>query len=136
MRIDYRSNQMRTFVLPAIIPIAIFGLVACAGVEKMTGREPIIDMAGVDPATLEQDMAECEAYADQVEVGRQTAVGAATGAAVGGVIGAVFGNGQTAARTATVGATTGGVSGASGALSERRQVIRNCLVGRGYRVLN
>jgi outer membrane lipoprotein SlyB len=127
---------MRTRVLLAVIPVAVLVLTSCAGVEKLTGREPIIDMAGVDPETLEQDMAECEAYADQVDVRRQTTVGAATGAAVGGVIGAVFGNSQTAARTAGVGATTGGVSGASGALSERRQVIRNCLLGRGYRVLN
>ena len=127
---------MRAPMTLTIVSAIVFGLCACTSVEKLTGREPIIDMAGVDPEALEQDMAECEVYADQVEVARQTAAGAATGAVVGGVVGAVFGNGETAARTAGVGATTGGVSGAGGALAERRMVIRNCLVGRGYKVLN
>lgn len=122
-----------TLVLMALV---LSGLSSCRGVERLTGREPIIDMAGVDPEVLELDMAECEAYADEVEVGRQVATGAATGAVVGGTIGAIFGNGETAARTAGVGAATGSVRGAGGAMSERRQVIRNCLIGRGYLVLN
>ena len=111
-------------------------LVACAGTESLTGNDPIVDMAGVDVAAYEQDLLECQRYADDVQVARQTTTAAAAGAAVGGVVGAIFGNSSTAARGAGAGATTGAVRGVGGALSERQTVIRNCLLGRGYRVLN
>lgn len=111
-------------------------LAACAGIEEFTGQEPIIDTQGIDLAALEQDKLECAAYADQVPVGRQAAVAAGTGAVLGGAIGGIFGNSSTAARSAGVGAASGAVQGTGGGLRDRQQVIRNCLLGRGYRVLN
>ena len=111
-------------------------LASCAGVEEFTGKEPIIDTQGVDLVTLEQDKLDCQAYADQVQVGRQAAVAAGTGAVLGGVIGGVFGNSSTARRGAGAGAASGAVQGTDGGLRDRQEVIRNCLLGRGYRVLN
>ncbi len=111
-------------------------LAGCAGIEEFTGQEPIIDTQGIDLASLEQDKQECAAYADEVPVGRQAAVAAGTGAVVGGVIGGIVGNSSTASRTAGVGAASGAMSGTAGGLRDRQQVIRNCLLGRGYRVLN
>ena len=98
--------------------------------------EPIVDTQGVNMANYEQDLQECREYGDEVAVGQRTAGGAATGAVVGGIFGGIFGNGGTAARTAGAGGVSGGVSGASAGYAERREVIRNCLIGRGYRVLN
>jgi hypothetical protein len=116
--------------------LIVTSLAGCAGIEEFTGNEPIIDTQGVDLATFEQDKLECQAYANEVQVGRKAAVGAGTGAVLGGAIGGIFGNGSTAARTAGAGAASGAVQGASGGLRDRQQVIRNCLQGRGYRVLN
>jgi outer membrane lipoprotein SlyB len=118
------------------IVVMTVSLAACAGIEELTGNEPIIDTQGVDLASLEQDKLECQAYADQVQVGRQTATAAGTGAVLGGVLGGVFGNSSTAARGAGAGAASGAVQGVGGGLRDRQQVIRTCLLGRGYRVLN
>lgn len=98
--------------------------------------DPIVDLQGVDPAAYERDRAECEQYAAQVGVAERTAAGAAVGAAVGAAAGAVLGNSRTAERGAGVGAIGGGVRGAASGVRERRQVLHNCLRGRGYRVLN
>lgn len=107
------------------------GLVGCA-----YNRPPIVDMAGVDVAAWQRDLQECEAYADQVQVAAQAGSGAAAGAVVGAAVGAVFGNSTTAARGAGAGAVSGAAGGTSRGFAERRQVVRNCLLGRGYRVLN
>jgi hypothetical protein len=86
-------------------------------------------------ARLKQDKQKCAAYVDEVPGGRQAVAAASTGAVVGGVIGGIVGNSSTASRTAGVGAASGAMSGTDG-LRDRQQVIRNCLLGRGYRVLN
>ena len=51
--------------------------------------EPIIDTKGVDPDLLAEDMAECEAYTEQVDVAQGVGKGAALGGAVGAATGAV-----------------------------------------------
>jgi outer membrane lipoprotein SlyB len=115
---------------PTLILLTV-GLTGCA-----FNRLPIVDMAGVDAAAYQGDLQECAAYADQVQVAAQAGSGAAAGAVVGAAVGAVIGNSSTAARGAGVGAVSGATSGSGRALAERRQVVRNCLLGRGYRVLN
>jgi uncharacterized protein YcfJ len=109
---------------------------SCGTPESVFGREPIVDTRGVDPRDLAADMAECRAFADQAQAGRQAVAGAATGAVVGGVLGAVVGNRNTAQTAAGVGGVLGGVSGGGSGLAERQQVLRNCLISRGYRLLN
>jgi hypothetical protein len=95
---------------------------------------PIIDTKGVDLAQYQQDLAECEAYKDQVNTGEGVAKGTAGGAAVGGAIGAIAGG--SAARGAGIGAVSGGAESARIADREKADVVKNCLRGRGYRVLN
>jgi hypothetical protein len=106
----------------------VIGVSACA-----SSRGPIIDTKGVDMAKYEQDLAECRQYGREVQPARGAAKGAAGGAAVGAAIGAITGS---AARGAGVGAVSGAAqSGAEGA-RERPTVVKNCLRGRGYNVLN
>lgn len=102
---------------------------------------PIVDMKGVDQERYERDLAECRQYADQVDVARSAGggalLGAAGGAAVGAVVGAITGSPGTGA---AVGGGAGGTSGlfaggASGA-NKKERVVRNCLRGRGYSVLD
>ncbi|MBK8176196.1 MAG: glycine zipper family protein [Rhodospirillales bacterium] len=103
--------------------------------------DPIVDMKGVDPARYDNDLAECEQYADQVSVGRSAAGGAlfggAAGAAVGAAVGAVTGRpGSGAAIGGAGGGTSGLFGGAASGSSKQQRVVRNCLRGRGYKVLD
>ena len=113
----------------------LFLLSACSSFLDPSGA--IVDMKGVDYEQYEADLASCERFADEVPFGKHVGVGAATGAVVGGATGAISGaNKQGTARSAGVGAVYGGTKGGIGAAMEKRQVLRECLRGRGYRVLN
>ena len=102
-----------------------------------TTDEIIIDTKGVNMAQYEVDKSECEVYADEVRTGEKAARGAASGAVLGGVIGAIGGDSsEAAARGAGVGAVTGGARGANDGQRSEVQVVKQCLRGRGYKVLN
>lgn len=109
-------------------------LSACASTPR--GGNVIIDTQGVNMQAYQNDLAQCEAYADEVSVGQQAAQGAAVGAVVTGAIGAVVGGQRVAERGAAAGGISGGARGTMSALRERGQVVKTCLRGRGYRVLN
>jgi uncharacterized protein YcfJ len=113
-------------------PVAVFALLALV-TACTTTDEIIIDKKGVDMARYEQDLAECRSYATEVKTGEKVAKGAASGAVVGGLIGAITGD---AAKSAGVGAVGGGAKGASEGERQEVQVVKNCLRGRGYRILN
>ncbi len=106
------------------------GLGACAG------KRVIVDTQGVDMSRYERDYADCETYAGQVNTGGQVARSAGFGAAIGAALGAIFGNSSAVARGAGAGGVVGGAKGAVRGDNEKTQVLRNCLRGRGYRVLN
>lgn len=124
---------MRTRNLAAF---ALLVITSCASVEDLSGNNPIVDTQGVNLATYNRDLNECRAYADEVQIAEKAASGAVTGAVVGGVVGAVVGDSDTAQRAAGVGAVAGGARGIIEGIREREMVIKRCLVGRGYRVLN
>ncbi len=117
-----------------LLPIAL--LAACASVEEMTGNNPIIDTQGVNMIAYNGDLSECQDYADQVAIGQKAVAGAVSGGVVGSVFGAVLGDSDTAQRGAGVGAVGGGARGVGEGLREWERVIRTCLRGRGYRVVN
>lgn len=116
-----------------LIPLVVAALSA---VGCTTTDEIIIDQKGVNMTQYQQDLAECREYAAGVKTGEKAARGAASGAVVGGLIGAVVGDSSDAAQGAGVGAVTGGAKGVSQGEREQVQVVKNCLRGRGYRVLN
>ena len=99
--------------------------------------EPIIDRKGVDMSRYYVDKEECEAYAIEVRTGEKVARGAVGGAVVGGAIGAIVNRDPDSAERGTgVGAITGGVRGAQQGVRGSERVFKQCLRGRGYRVLN
>jgi uncharacterized protein YcfJ len=98
-----------------------------------TTDEIIIDKKGVDMARYEQDLAECRSYSEEVRTGEKVAKGAASGAVVGGLIGAITGD---AGKAAGVGAVGGGARGANEGSQDEVRVVKQCLRGRGYKVLN
>jgi hypothetical protein len=95
--------------------------------------DPIIDMKGVDPVVMQVDWDECEAYSDEVIVGKGTAKGAAGGAVAGAAAGAISGD---ADRGAGYGAVWGATRSAVNGDREKQMVFKRCMRGRGYRVLN
>jgi outer membrane lipoprotein SlyB len=101
-----------------------------------TTNEIIIDQKGVDMSAYQNDLAECQSYASGVKTGEKAAKGAASGAVVGGLIGAITGGSSGAAQGAGVGAVGGGARGAMEGEETEVQVVKRCLSGRGYQVLN
>jgi len=124
---------MRTVIFAATIVLL---LSSCRQMDEITGNRPIVDTRGVDMEAYESDLQDCFTFADQVEADNRILTGAATGAVVGSVIGAAAGNSETAKRGAGVGAASGTLSGTGKVMAERQRVVRNCLAGRGYLVLN
>ena len=99
-------------------------------------KEIVIDTKGVDLNAYYDDLGDCEQYARNVDVGAETTEGAVAGAVLGGVLGAVLGNSDNAQRSAGAGAVVGGIKGNRSARHEQERIVRRCLSGRGYRVLN
>ncbi|WP_374374225.1 hypothetical protein [Dongia sp.] len=87
----------------------------------------------------QQDLSECQAYANQVSPVQDAAVGALGGAAVGAGLGALTGaafKGVSVGEGAAVGAIGGGVLGLAGGAytghQNQQDVLNNCMRGRGY----
>ncbi len=101
-----------------------------------TTDEIIIDKKGVDMSRYTADLAECRRYSAEVKTAEKGARGAVSGAVVGGAVGAIVDGSEGAGRGAGVGAVTGGAKGISEGESQEIAVVKRCLRGRGYRVLN
>ena len=111
-----------------VMTMACFG---CASVSSQ--YRPAVDTT-VSPGNYEQDLAECQRYA-------QGMVSPGTAAVVGAVLGLIVG---TIANKAThydggayrnVGAAFGAAGGANRAAEGMRETIKRCMQGRGYSVL-
>ncbi len=118
----------------AILGFVALALASCASYRGTPGDSGVIvDTKNVDMSTYQTDLAECEALAEEVPVAERAATGGAVGAVVGGAIGAIFGDGG---QGAGAGAVSGTVDGANSGLSEADRVLKRCMQGRGYKVLN
>lgn len=119
-------------ILTTLIAVAL--LAGCATAPGGARYEPLID---VKPGqNYAQDLEQCQAYAERVAgAGTGAAAGAVAGALAMGILSAVLGGGGHG-RWAAVGALTGSASGATAGETNQRDVIRRCMAGRGYSVLN
>ena len=114
-----------------LLTLALATAAGCVG-----NPMPIIDMQGVDREAFEEDLAECEAYSDEVQMGKGIAKGTGLGAAIGAATGAIGGDSTDVAEGAAYGGLWGGTESGLDADREKRDVIKRCMAGRGYRVLN
>ncbi|MEP6158905.1 MAG: glycine zipper family protein [Halieaceae bacterium] len=114
----------------------VVGLIlACAVLSACSSAPgPIVDTKGVDMARYHADLADCESYGDQVHIEQGVAKGAAAGGAVGAATGAVLS--ENVGEYAGVGAVVGAAKSAQMGDREKSQVVKRCMRGRGYRVLN
>ena len=120
--------------LLALCSLVVAVTVGCAGANV----RPLVDMKGVNEATYESDLKDCQNYAQQQSgMGSTAAKGAGAGAVVGGLLGLVTGgNGSGIAQAAGAGAVIGGAGGAFSGNQAQEAVVKRCLSGRGYKVLN
>ncbi len=108
-------------------------LMSTAAIGCAAHPEPIVDTQGVDMVRYARDLADCKTYGKQIKIEQGAAKGAAAGAAVGTATGAISGN---AAKGAGYGAIYGAADSARINDREKQRVVKNCMRGRGYRVLN
>lgn len=97
---------------------------------------PVIDpKTSRHPENFQADLAECRQIAEQAPKGAALA-GAGVGAALGAGVAVASGHPGAAGQAAGGGAVIGGARGGSASNREKRMIVRNCLKGRGYAVLN
>lgn len=125
------SKKLTTLI---VCTYSVTTLVGCA--TSGANYRPIVDSRGVDSARYESDLRECQTYATQTaSAGESAAAGAIVGALFGAVLAAAAGSRYDRAATARVGAVTGAVGAGAEGETNQRNIIRRCLSGRGYNVL-
>lgn len=129
--------------------LALLVVVPALAQAQNNAPNVIVDMTGVDHAQFNADLQACQGAGTQVQeqqAEREGLVGtAARGAALGAAAGAISGNsGSQGARSgAATGVVVAGVrnqknrrEAKADAQDERDMVVKNCMRGRGYNVLN
>lgn len=96
----------------------------------------IVDRENIDSVQYQKDLDACQAYAEEVDTRKKVTTSAVGSAVVGAVIGAIAGDSKTVAKAAGIGGVAGAAGGARSASQEKERVVRNCLRGRGYKILN
>jgi outer membrane lipoprotein SlyB len=118
-----------------IFTITISALLVAGCANTGANYRPLIDSKNLDLNRYEADLVECQRYAEQKGgAGEKAAIGAGAGAVLGGVLAAV-GNGDKGS-SSRMGGVMGAVSGATTGEQGQRTIIKRCLVGRGYKVLD
>jgi outer membrane lipoprotein SlyB len=122
------SNSRNALHAASLIAVVLAMLWGCAGTPR-----PIIDTKDTDMGQYQVDLAECEQYADEIDVVGGMARSAAVGALIGVAMGAITGD---VGPAAGLGAIGGGAGAGLEEARNKQSVVKECLRGRGYRVLN
>lgn len=119
-----------------VIAAAIASLLSGCATTSGANYRPIIDTRSVDFNRYESDLRDCQSYATQTAgAAESAAAGALAGALLGGVLAAAAGKNYSRSSSARVGAVTGAVGAGAQGETDQRNIIRRCLAGRGYNVL-
>lgn len=133
-------KSISNFIIVSIMA-ATGALTGCAvtsgpGAGYGANYSPVVDMKDVDYGKHQADLAQCRAFAQQIDASGNAVTGALGGAVFGGLLSAAVGghsraNGYSAAGGAILGAAAAGGEAAS----RQAGVVSRCMAGRGYRVL-
>lgn len=116
---------------PFAIPLLLL-MAACANSGADT--RPIVDRPGPN---YEKDLAACQALAKQKDYASgETATNTAVGAGLGALIGGVTGDWAGAGIGAGVGAAGGLGKSAIDTQNARGNIVKRCMSGRGYNVVD
>jgi len=122
-------SNLRDILHAALSVVAILHVLSgCAGTPR-----PIIDTKGTDMDQYHADLAECEQFGEEVDVAGGIARSAAVGAVLGAAMGAITGD---LGPAAGLGAIGGGAGAGLEDARTKQSVVKECLRGRGYHVLN
>ena len=113
----------------------IYPLLLVFAVSGCASQKVIIDKEGVDMSKYEQDLESCKQYAEEVETGAEVGKGAGGGAVIGGAVGAILGGRRYGRKISRCRRRNRCGSWWWQRRQTKNQVIKNCLRGRGYRVL-
>ncbi len=119
-----------------LVPTLVMG----QGKVIQYNKDPVVDVPKGEEARYQQDLQECRNLASTAEGNKKA--GVKTGRRVGVIAGAAGGalTGEGAVKGAAVGGAAGGLSGrTAGAMQDANDagfVVRKCLSGRGWTVLD
>ena len=123
-------------LITALFLITLSGCVANSSGSIFESSKPIIDTKGVNMSQYDIDLKECSVFSEDISTGKSIAKGAATGAAVGAVIEAITDDVRSRRDAIEVGAVSGGAKSGIRAVREKEPILKGCLRGRGYKILN
>jgi outer membrane lipoprotein SlyB len=107
--------------------VTALSLCLLAGCQSNPRQRVVVDPKSVDPVAYEKDLAECSTLADSA---------GKTGSAGTGALGGIFGGSRGAVTMGSGSAVIGGASAAGKESNSKDQILKNCMTGRGYQVLN
>ena len=129
-------KHMKTIAIILISSAMLSGCAADMFAMRPVSSLAVVDMQGVDQAKYAQDMRDCEEYASRVDVQGSTANAAALGGLFGAVLGGMAGNSSTAGWVGLLAAGESAGQANQKGMGEVKTILKTCLTGRGYRVLN
>ena len=96
----------------------------------------IIDTRGVDESVFKKDYSECSDFAKNIDLTERTLKQGAVAGATGAAVGAIIGGEEAAKKIGGSAAVLNAVEANLDGRNEQAKIIKNCLRGRGYKVLN
>ena len=112
-------------------------IVGCAQTDLSDRNDiAIIDTRGVDESVFKKDYSECSDFAKNIDLTERTLKQGAVAGATGAAVGAIIGGEEAAKKIGGSAAVLNAVEANLDGRSEQAKIIKNCLRGRGYKVLN
>ena len=115
----------------------LFFVAGCAQTDLSDKNDiAVIDTRGVDESVLKKDYSECADFAKNIDLTERTLKQGAIAGATGAAVGAIIGGEEAAKKIGGSAAVINAVEANLDARHEQAKIIKNCLRGRGYKVLN
>lgn len=120
-------------IIACVAAAAAFAGCASAPGQYGTRYVPVVDLQGRDQNKYQQDLLECQTLSEQRgDTTQQAIAGALAAALIGAVLAPSGYRNNVAGRSALLGAG----AGAGGAIQTQQEIVKRCLGGRGYSILN
>ena len=112
-------------------------VIGCAQTDLSDRHDiAIIDTRGVDESVFKKDYSECSDFAKNIDLTERTLKQGAVAGATGAAVGAIIGGEEAAKKIGGSAAVLNAVEANLDGRNEQAKIIKNCLRGRGYKVLN
>lgn len=117
--------------------VNLFFVIGCAQTDLSDRNDiAIIDTRGVDESVFKKDYSECSDFAKNIDLTERTLKQGAVAGATGAAVGAIIGGEEAAKKIGGSAAVLNAVEANLDGRNEQAKIIKNCLRGRGYKVLN